>query len=118
MSEARFEQYNNILNNLVAECVACSPESWHAGTLTIDCDGNAINYKLKNDTDENRAELSDELRQYCEELYVVMRQNGDIWVQSVVSYFKKDESWSFKVDFTYDNANAPEITKKPWWKVW
>ena len=124
MSEERFEQYNEVLNALVAESINCSPESWNDGKLTIDCDGSAINYKLKNGNDENTAQLSGELRQLCEELYVTMRQNGDAWGQSVVSYFRKDDTWGFSVNFKYDddidissNSTSSKINK-PWWKLW
>lgn len=48
--------------------------------------------------------------------------NGDIWVQSVINYFKNDESWSFKVNFKYDstsdNDTASDVTKNPRWKLW
>lgn len=100
-SEAKFEKYNEVLNALVAESIACSPEDWRSGTLTIDCDGSAINYRLKNNSSPHKAQISDKLRSLCEELYVTMRQNGDIWVESVVHFFKETDTWRFKVDFEY-----------------
>ncbi len=109
MSEARFEQYNEVINNLVGESIGCSPMSWNAGTLTIDCDGTAIHYKLKNHEDENKASLSDELRGLCEQLYVLMRDNGDVWNAATINYFKKEDTWGFKVDFEYapsENENS------------
>jgi hypothetical protein len=133
LSEERFDQYTNIINPLVSECVICSPSEWQNGTLTIDCDGNAINYKLKNSESEEKAQISSALRSLCEELYVVMRQNGDIWVEAIIYYFKNGESWSFKIDFVYPNKNqiavssatrvenqnnAELVKNKAWWKLW
>ena len=124
MSEARFEEYNETINALVAESIQCSPNTWTSGTLNIDCDGNAINYKLKNPNESGKAELSGELRGLCEELYVTMRQNGDIWIEAIIDFFQKDDSWSFNVKFNYDDSPAQEqqpeeaTNKKPWWKVW
>ncbi|MBA3921592.1 MAG: hypothetical protein H0X31_07780 [Nostocaceae cyanobacterium] len=57
-----FEDYTNVLNQLVSEAIACSPESWIKGKLTITCDGFAINYALKNEDVMEKADISDSLR--------------------------------------------------------
>lgn len=97
----KFEAYNGVTNALLRECIACTPESWEEGALTIDCDGRAINYKLKNENAEDKAVISAELRRLCEALYVTMRQHGDTWVQAVLSFRLEDDSWSCKTHFQY-----------------
>lgn len=115
----RFDRYAPRLIELVKESITCSPGSWDAGFLTIDCDGSYMNYSLKNDASEDKAEISAELRQLCEDLYVEMRQSGDWWVKAVLHFFRDEGSWSYKVDFTYkDKPAAQQVEPKPWWKFW
>jgi len=45
--------------------------------------------------------LSDELRKLCEQLYVVIRDNGDDWHEAIVSYEQQDKEWSMNTEFTY-----------------
>jgi len=125
MSEVKYDEYNEVINALVAESVKCSPSTWTSGTLSIDCDGRAINYRLKNLNEPEKAQLSGQLRGLCEDLYVVMKQNGDIWIEAIIDFIQQDDSWSFKLKFNYDNSlvqqeqQTEEATnKKPWWKVW
>ena len=125
MSTNKFETYNPIINELAAESIRCSPESWISGRLSIDCGGTAINYKLKSDSSEEKASISGPLRQLCEQLYVTMRQNDDTWTEAFLDFLQKDGSWSFNMKFEYDTPSdvAPEAvatpeTKKPWWKLW
>lgn len=124
----KFDRYTEQLTSLIQEAIACSPESWNEGWLSIDCDGSYMNYALKNEGAEHKAEISGELRQLCEGLYVVMRQSGDWWVKAVIHFFRKNGSWSFNVDFTYQDSPtsapaenkpaAPSTPSKPWWKLW
>jgi hypothetical protein len=124
----KFDRYTEQLTALIEEAISCSPASWTEGTLTIDCDGSYMNYALKNSGSAEKAQISAALRQLCEELYVVMRKAGDWWIKAVVHFFRKDDSWSFKVDFTYQDAlrreQAPTANKqvdppaRPWWKLW
>ena len=44
--EDKLDKYSDILTRLVSEAVACTPPEWKKGTLTIECDGIRINYKL------------------------------------------------------------------------
>ncbi len=123
MSEEKFNTYNEINNALIAESIRCSPEAWKAGTLTIDCDGTRIDYKLKNPGEDEKAQISDELRQLCEQLYVTMRENGDVWIRATFSFSQKDDDWSFEGNFEYekDQVNESAIaqdSQKPWWKIW
>jgi hypothetical protein len=124
MSEERFEKYNEIINSLASVAIQCTPESWTKATLTIDCDGRAINYKLKNDESEDKANITPELAQLCESLYVTMSQQGDVWVQSVINLNETNGSWGLNVDFKYpESVFVPEPSpspspKKSWWKFW
>ena len=124
----RFDRYTPRLIALTKESIVCSPESWDFGYLTVDCDGSYMNYSLKNAESEDKAQISGELRQLCEDLYVEMRQSDDWWIQAVLHFFRKDGSWSYKVDFTYkDNPAAQDVSAQepkvaartqPWWKFW
>ena len=109
----RFDRFTPTVIALVRESVMCSPETWDAGYLTIDCDGNYMNYSLKNGASEDKAQISGELRQLCEDLYVEMRQSGDWWIKAVFHFFREDGSWSYKVDFTYqEDAPAQQVSGK------
>lgn len=114
------DRYTPRLIALVKESITCSPESWEAGYLTIDCDGSYMNYSLKNGESPDKAQISGELRQLCEDLYVEMRQSGDRWIKAVLHFFRADGSWSYKVDFTYPDKPAPSMKAepKPWWRFW
>jgi len=115
----RYARYTPHLIALVKESITCSPGTWNAGYLTIDCDGSYMNYSLKNGASEDKAEISGELRQLCEDLYVEMRQSGDWWIKAVLHFFRDEESWSYKVDFTYQDKPAVQpAVAKPWWMFW
>lgn len=85
-----------------------------------------LNYALKNSRSEEKAQISGNLRQLCEEFYVQMRQTGDTWDKAVVEYFRKGGSWSFEVIFDRGEAvkqrhtAASDLTNtaKPSWKFW
>jgi len=124
----KFDRYTEQLTTLMKEAIACSPESWSEGWLSIDCDGSYMNYALKNEKAEDNAQITGTLRQLCEDLYVVMRQSGDWWVRAVIHFFRQDGSWSFNVDFTYPKSSVvepdvgehvpTEAQARPWWKLW
>lgn len=122
----KFDSYTSLLQSLVKEAITCSPASWNNGQLTITCDGAYLNYALKNSQSEEKAQISDSLRQLCEELYVQMRQAGDTWDKAEVKYFRQDGSWSFEVNFdrakalTQRHTAASQLAnaEKPWWKLW
>lgn len=119
----KFEIYNQVTTELLKASISCTPESWTEGVLTIDCDGQAINYKLKNEDSEDKAVISDELRGLCEQLYVVMREHGDTWLQAVIHFYQENESWNFKTNFNYESPantadNDAPTKNKPWWKPW
>jgi len=120
----KLDQYTDVLTRLLQEAIACTPQEWIRGTLTIDCDGVKINYKLKNDGQPGVASISEGLRDLIDELYVRMADQGDAWVQATLSFFHENSSWKYNVDFEYvkavaeseDGVAPPE--EKPKWKFW
>ena len=120
MPENKLGSYNQVIEEIVAESIRCSPESWKKGTLSIDCDGRAINYKLKNSESEDKADISIPLRQLCEQLYVTMSQSGDTWTDAFIDFFQKGDSWGFDIKFEYATQQATPLptNEKPWWKIW
>lgn len=105
MTQGPTDQYSDVIIALTTEAIACSPPSWKLGVLSIDCDGTAINYQLKNTESEDRATLSDQLRSLCEQLYVVMRDNGDDWREAIIKFEQKENEWSMNTEFKYPEAN-------------
>lgn len=110
---------DNLIQLVLAESIRCAPADWQAGTLTIECDGNWLGYKLKNPESENAATISDELRQLCEEFAVLMWKNGNRWTEAVLRY----EGQKFNVEFSYDERApetelVPPALPKAWWKLW
>jgi hypothetical protein len=51
----KLDQYGDVLLRLLREAIACTPQEWTKGTLTIDSDGVSINYTLKNGEQPGRA---------------------------------------------------------------
>lgn len=105
MTQGPTDQYSDVIIALTTEAIACTPPSWTLGVLSIDCDGTAINYQLKNTESEDLATLSDKLRSLCEQLYVVMRNNGDDWREAIIKFEQKENEWSMNTEFKYPEAN-------------
>ena len=99
------DAYSEVILALTTEAIRCSPPSWTSGVLSIDCDGRAINYKLKNPEQTDKATLSDELRGLCEQLYVVMRDNGDDWREAEVRFEQQGKEWQMNTKFKYADSN-------------
>jgi hypothetical protein len=116
----KLEQYTDVINRLVSETVKCTPQEWTKGTLTIDCDGTRINYKLKNEDQPGAASISEKLRDLIDELYVRMAQQGDTWIEAALTFQVAGNDVNFKTDFKYAAPKEPTViaTDKPWWKVW
>ena len=79
--------------------MACTPQGWTKGTLTIDCDGVRINYTLKNDAQPGLAPIGYNLRDLIDELYVKMANQGDKWAQATLSFFEERNNRKFKLQF-------------------
>jgi len=112
----KFDSYSSVLTALVAEAVQCAPESWDRGLLLIDCDGKRINYKLKNETSIDKASISQQLRQLCEQYWTVFADHGEPWNEAIVDFWREDGQWKFKM-----NLKRPAIApapSKPRWKFW
>ena len=87
-----------------------------------------MNYSLKNAESEGKAQISAQLRQLCEDLDVEMRESGDLWVKAVLHFFREEDAWSYKLDFTYQDQAAvqqplerqpsQETRSKAWWRFW
>lgn len=97
----KLDQYTDVLTRLLQEAIACTPQEWTRGTLTIDCDGMRITYKLKNDDQPGLALISESLRDLIDELYVRMAHQSDKWVQATLTFFQEKSSWKYNVEFEY-----------------
>lgn len=113
---------DRMIETVLAECIACAPADWQAGTLTVQCDGNWLGYKLKNAQSRNPATISARLRSLCEELAVLMWKNGSQWREAVLQY----EGKRFTIQFSYEEPRDPiprtpvpaPADPRPWWKFW
>jgi len=97
------KEQEEILDALHEDVMAGIPDTWTSATLTIETDGNWIDYKLKNLVGEpGKATISNLLAQLSEDLYVNASSHGAAWTKVVLTYTKKpDDSWSFHADYTY-----------------
>jgi hypothetical protein len=114
----KFDEYSDILSRLVDETVACTPEEWDHGTLTIESDGVRINYKLKSPDQPGSARISENLRDLIDELYVRMDRHGEAWRQATIQFRLEGVELKFDTSFEYA-ANLPPVVlppKQPWWK--
>jgi hypothetical protein len=111
----KLDKYPDVLTRLVRETVHCSPAEWTSGTLTVDCDGTRINYKLKNESEPGTAVISEKLRTLIDEFYVRMSQAGDVWTQAIVSFSRNGNALDFNTQFQYAKR---EIATKSRWKFW
>jgi hypothetical protein len=115
----KLDEYSDVISRLVTETVACTPQEWTKGTLTIDTDGTRINYKLKNETQPGTASISEKLRTLIDELYIRMSHQGDSWTQAIITFNQEGERVKFDTSFKYatpKQVQPPSIPKKPWWK--
>lgn len=112
----KLEKYNVALTALLEEAINCSPSSWTRGVLTIECDGHRINYRLKNDHEDEKANISQKLAQLCEEYWSVFQDHGDGWVESTVEFFQEDGAWKFNA--AYKRPQKVREASKPSWKFW
>lgn len=113
----KLDEYSDVMNRLVAETVACTPEEWSRGTLTIESDGVRINYRLKNEGEPGTASISELLRDLIDELYIRMDRHGDTWIEAVVDFRLNGEKVGIETSFKYAQESVPTpLSKKPWWK--
>ena len=97
----RLQRYGDVLNQLVSEMVACSPEGWTSGRLSIQFDGARLTYQLRNPGHPERAELSPELIALIDELAVRMIRDGAAWREASIGFTRTGENVSFDASFDY-----------------
>lgn len=97
----RLQRYGDVINRLVAEMVACSPESWANGRLSIQFDGARLTYQLRNPGHPERAELSPELIALIDELAVRMIRDGSVWSEARIDFTRSGDRVSFDAAFDY-----------------
>lgn len=97
----RLQRYGDVLNRLVSEMVACSPEAWTNGRLSIQFDGARLTYQLRNPGHSERAELSPELIALIDELAVRMIREGAVWREASITFTRAGENVSFDASFDY-----------------
>ncbi|WP_439893090.1 hypothetical protein ACS7SF_24580 (plasmid) [Ralstonia sp. 25C] len=115
----KFDGYNEALTALVNEAIRCSPESWEAGRLTIQCDGHRIDYRLKNVEAKDKAVISNELARLCEEYWGAFMKNGEAWLESEIDFRRVEGRWKFSASFKYPKpATVATPPRKPFWKLW
>ncbi|MES2073714.1 MAG: hypothetical protein V4488_25395 [Pseudomonadota bacterium] len=111
------DQDSDVIMRLVAEMVSCCPEEWTKGVLTIECaDGAYLSYKLRNEEEPGKGEISDELRTLIDEFYGRGFQTGKPWAKAVVSFQRTGDDLGFNVSYTpliFARQKA-----KPFWKFW
>jgi hypothetical protein len=98
------EQYNNVLIELISEAIVCIPQNWTEGTLVIECNSEEIHYRLKNDNSEEKATISNPLRDWCEKLYFAFQENGEPWTEATIHFYQDAESWAFHSEYIYDTT--------------
>ncbi|MCB9072814.1 MAG: hypothetical protein H6623_04265 [Bdellovibrionaceae bacterium] len=100
MAEFDYE-YSDILMELIAEAIACAPQSWHQGTLFIDSDGTTIHYELTNDVEGGEANITEYLQDLCENLYTTFRNNDEPWSAVVIHFYQDGDFWMFNSEYTF-----------------
>lgn len=99
--EERYYQYSQAIDLIVAESIKCLSSSWHYATLNIDCDGREVLCNIENNENGMGAETTDKLHSLCEDLYVLMLKNDDVWIGATLKVFKENDSWKHKIKFIY-----------------
>jgi hypothetical protein len=96
-------KYNDILRRLSNEALACVPEVWDQGRLTISItEEGSLHYVLEGDSDETPATHTQQLGKLCGELYIRMEMGGQQWSRCIISFAKTlEDSWGFEVKFAY-----------------
>ena len=118
---AKLDGYTDVITRLAGETVKCSAPGWERGLLSIQCDGMRLTYQLKNEDSTEKAILSETLRDQIDELYIRMRDAGDVWIGASLNWWREANDLKFNIAFEYPSAKAPELAppptpKQPWWK--
>ncbi|MBO9880706.1 hypothetical protein [Xanthomonas sp. D-109] len=108
----KLDEYNDITTRLVGETIACCPDGWEAGTLSMQSDGVKLTYQLRKPDHPDKASISELLRDLIDELYVRMARHGDIWLEASAVWWREGNDAKFKISYVY-----PEPKKAPWWNI-
>ena len=115
----KFDEYSDVMTRLVSETIACAPQEWTHGTLTMQSDGLRLDYKLKNESQPGTAVISEKLRDLIDELYVRMSRHGDTWSEAAVRFQQGGDDCKFNTSFKYSQrtkSSEEGSRKKPWWR--
>ena len=98
-------KYDDIIRRLSHEAIACVPEAWDQGHLTISITEQGLHYLLQSDSNQTPATHRQQLGKLCGELYIRMEMDGRQWSQCVINFTRTpDDSWDLRVNFTYPQA--------------
>jgi hypothetical protein len=102
MPTVNLAAYQDVLNRVTREVLESMPESWNKATLTIEFDGRSLHYRLENDADPTRPNLTQDLPQLCGELYVRMEIDGQPFSRCVMELKQAPEGhWSVNLEFKH-----------------
>jgi hypothetical protein len=94
--------YNDTFRRLASEAVACVPDFWNQGRLTITMREGSLHYLLENDAKQTGAAATQQLGRLCGELYLLMQMDGQEWSQCIIAFARTaTDGWNFDVKFKY-----------------
>lgn len=92
-----------VLDEIGPEVISCTPDSWTNAVFHISCDGQRMDYSLKNARGEaGKATLSPRLAKLAETLFLTMASSGDRWTQAELQYDQQGDDWTMNSRFYYD----------------
>jgi hypothetical protein len=96
-------KYDDTFRRLSNETLACVPEAWDQGRLTLSItEEGSLHYVLESDLSQTPATHTQQLGKLCGELYIRMEMDGQQWSRCVMSFTRTpDDSWDFEVKFAY-----------------
>lgn len=98
-------RYSDTFRRLSQEAVACAPEEWDQGRLTIACNGHGLQCRMESDSSSTQPVLTQQLAELSAEIYLLMEMNGQRWSQCIIAFTKTpDDSWDFEVKFVYPKS--------------
>ena len=109
--------YADVLDRLVAESIACCPDTWAQGRLCIEADEIRILCRIDGHGAPGTASISEALRDLVDELYVRMDRHGDTWVEAVIEFRRDGDCEGRRTWFRYSrSAKVAADARRPWWK--